>query len=131
MTENDLSCLLYGPGNARFDNRPVPQIEDPHDALIRISYVGVCGSDVNSFSPFLHITLLMELTEVSRAYGTKKVFVTDISEKKRGFASGYMGCGTMAPGSTATPAEIARQFRKEMSLEEGVDVQDRHIAVAF
>ncbi|KAL3429995.1 hypothetical protein BDV09DRAFT_200057 [Aspergillus tetrazonus] len=28
----------------------------------------------------------------------------------------------MTPGPRATPADIARQFRKEMSLEEGVDV---------
>lgn len=59
---------------------------------------------------------------VSKAYGAKKIFVTDISEKKREFASGYLGCGTMAPGPRSTPADIARQFRKEMFLEEGVDV---------
>ncbi|CBF82924.1 uncharacterized protein ANIA_11389 [Aspergillus nidulans FGSC A4] len=46
----------------------------------------------------------------------------DIGEKKREFTSGYLGCGTMARVSRATPAGIARQFRKEMSLEEGVDV---------
>lgn len=47
FSKTNLSCLLYGPGQARFENRPVPQIEDPHDVLIRISYVGVCGSDVS------------------------------------------------------------------------------------
>lgn len=31
---------------ARFENRPLPKIEDPQDVLIRVSYVGVCGSDV-------------------------------------------------------------------------------------
>ncbi|CAL5867239.1 uncharacterized protein PFLUO_LOCUS1454 [Penicillium psychrofluorescens] len=41
------SCLLYGPGDARFEDRPVPEIEDPHDVIIRIAYVGVCGSDVH------------------------------------------------------------------------------------
>lgn len=42
------SCLLYGPGIARFEDRPIPSIEDPHDVIIRIAYVGVCGSDVRS-----------------------------------------------------------------------------------
>lgn len=40
------SCLLYGPGDARFEDRPLPLIEDPYDVIIRIAYVGVCGSDV-------------------------------------------------------------------------------------
>lgn len=40
------SCLLYGGGDARYENRPVPVIEDPLDVIIRIAYVGVCGSDV-------------------------------------------------------------------------------------
>ncbi|KAF9889650.1 hypothetical protein FE257_007158 [Aspergillus nanangensis] len=44
---NNLCCLLYGPGKARFENREIPPIEDPHDILVRISYVGVCGSDAH------------------------------------------------------------------------------------
>ncbi|KAJ5114421.1 hypothetical protein NUU61_000180 [Penicillium alfredii] len=41
------SLLLYGPGDARFEDRPMPVIEDPLDVIIRIAYVGVCGSDVH------------------------------------------------------------------------------------
>lgn len=44
------SCLLYGSGDARFEDRPLPEIEDPHDVIIRIAYTGVCGSDVRSKS---------------------------------------------------------------------------------
>ncbi|KAJ5762950.1 hypothetical protein N7533_001631 [Penicillium manginii] len=40
------SCLLYGPGDARFENISLPTIEDPYDVIIRIAYVGVCESDV-------------------------------------------------------------------------------------
>lgn len=40
------SCLLYGPEDARFEDRPLPIIEDPRDVVVRIAYVGVCGSDV-------------------------------------------------------------------------------------
>ncbi|KAK7430448.1 hypothetical protein QQZ08_002967 [Neonectria magnoliae] len=47
MAQKNLSCLLYGAGEARFEDRPKPEIEDPHDVLIRISYVGVCGSDMH------------------------------------------------------------------------------------
>lgn len=52
------SCLLYGPGDARFENTSLPTIEDPHDVIIRIAYVGVCGSDVSSstFPPFCETT---------------------------------------------------------------------------
>lgn len=42
------SCLLYGSGDARYENRPMPVIEGPLDVIIRIAYVGVCGSDVCS-----------------------------------------------------------------------------------
>ncbi|OQE10621.1 hypothetical protein PENFLA_c085G08448 [Penicillium flavigenum] len=41
------SCLLYGPGDVRFENQPMPVIEDANDVIIRIAYVGVCGSDVH------------------------------------------------------------------------------------
>ncbi|GAP89477.1 putative D-xylulose reductase A [Rosellinia necatrix] len=47
MAQTNLSCVLYGPHNVKVEDRPVPEIQDPHDILIRISYVGVCGSDVH------------------------------------------------------------------------------------
>ncbi|KAK2591327.1 hypothetical protein QQS21_010980 [Conoideocrella luteorostrata] len=43
----NLSCLLYGPEKAEFKETPTPKIDDPYDILIRVSYVGVCGSDVH------------------------------------------------------------------------------------
>jgi D-xylulose reductase len=46
----NLSCLLYGPHDARFEDRQVPTISDPYDVIIRIAYVGVCGSDVSLLS---------------------------------------------------------------------------------
>ncbi|RAK97675.1 NAD(P)-dependent alcohol dehydrogenase [Aspergillus ibericus CBS 121593] len=41
------SCLLYGPLDARFEDRPIPALTDPHDVIVRIAYTGVCGSDVH------------------------------------------------------------------------------------
>ncbi|PLB50826.1 alcohol dehydrogenase [Aspergillus steynii IBT 23096] len=40
------SCLLYGAGDCRYEDRPIPSIQDSHDVIIRIAYTGVCGSDV-------------------------------------------------------------------------------------
>ncbi|GAD99405.1 alcohol dehydrogenase [Paecilomyces variotii No. 5] len=41
------SCLLYGPFDARFEDRPLPEINDPNDVIVKIAYTGVCGSDVH------------------------------------------------------------------------------------
>ncbi|RDW59917.1 hypothetical protein BP6252_13004 [Coleophoma cylindrospora] len=41
------SWLLYGPGSAKLEDRPLPVIEDQHDIIVQIAYVGVCGSDVH------------------------------------------------------------------------------------
>ncbi|UNI17719.1 D-xylulose reductase [Purpureocillium takamizusanense] len=41
------SFLLVGPGVAKVQDRPVPIISDPHDVIVRINFIGVCGSDVH------------------------------------------------------------------------------------
>ncbi|KAK8227021.1 chaperonin 10-like protein [Phyllosticta capitalensis] len=46
-TTQNPSLLLYAPGDARYENRPIPQPSDPRDVLVRIAYVGCCGSDVH------------------------------------------------------------------------------------
>ncbi|KAJ5290924.1 hypothetical protein N7478_000175 [Penicillium angulare] len=43
----NLSCLLYGPEDARFEDCPLPIIEDPKDVIVRIAYVGVSESDLH------------------------------------------------------------------------------------
>ena len=45
---DNLSWFLYGPGDAKLQSLPVPEIKDPNDVIIRIAYVGVCGSDVGT-----------------------------------------------------------------------------------
>jgi threonine dehydrogenase-like Zn-dependent dehydrogenase len=42
------SWLLYGPLDARFENRPFPVLNDPRDVVVRIVYTGICGSDVSN-----------------------------------------------------------------------------------
>lgn len=49
--ETNKACLLYGPGDARFEEIPIPSLENnPRDVLVRIAYTGVCGSDVSPFA---------------------------------------------------------------------------------
>jgi D-xylulose reductase len=45
---NNPSIVLYGAKNARLEDKSVPELLDPHDVLVRIAYIGVCGSDVSS-----------------------------------------------------------------------------------
>src|ERR1700712_5467502 len=47
MSETNPSYILYGPGNARIEDLPVPKLTDPGDVILRMRYVGVCGSDVH------------------------------------------------------------------------------------
>ncbi|EHY53612.1 putative D-xylulose reductase A [Exophiala dermatitidis] len=47
MEPSNPSVVLYGPGNAKIEDRPEPSITDPTDAIVRIKFVGVCGSDVH------------------------------------------------------------------------------------
>lgn len=53
-TAKNPSCLLYGPLDARFEDRPIPVLWNPHDVIVRIAYTGVCGSDVSN--PGIEIT---------------------------------------------------------------------------
>lgn len=39
------SVLLYGPGKASIKDQPIPELGE-RDVLVRIAFVGVCGSDV-------------------------------------------------------------------------------------
>ena len=40
------ATVLYGPRDVRFEERPMPRIEKPTDAVIRIAATCVCGSDL-------------------------------------------------------------------------------------
>jgi threonine dehydrogenase-like Zn-dependent dehydrogenase len=43
----------YGTGDVRVDNVPDPVIEQPRDAIIRITASGICGSDLHLFDGFM------------------------------------------------------------------------------
>ncbi|ENI03964.1 hypothetical protein COCC4DRAFT_141001 [Bipolaris maydis ATCC 48331] len=41
------NIVLYAPHTAKLEDRPIPTLSSPHDVMIRINYIGVCGSDVH------------------------------------------------------------------------------------
>lgn len=45
------SIVLYGAQNARLEDKRIPELTDPHQVIVRINYVGVCGSDVSPQNP--------------------------------------------------------------------------------
>ncbi|OAP55494.1 hypothetical protein AYL99_10467 [Fonsecaea erecta] len=47
MALSNPAVFLFGPGQAKIQDRPEPKITDATDAIIRIKFVGVCGSDVH------------------------------------------------------------------------------------
>lgn len=43
----------HGNGDVRIDNVPDPQIQDPGDAIIRITSTAICGSDLHLLNGFM------------------------------------------------------------------------------
>jgi threonine dehydrogenase-like Zn-dependent dehydrogenase len=58
-------AVLYGPGDARFEDRPEPTIVEPTDAIIRLSASCVCGSDL---WPYRGISRYGEPTPMGHEY---------------------------------------------------------------
>lgn len=46
IAEQNLSFILEGIHQVKFEDRPIPELKDPHDVLINVKYTGICGSDV-------------------------------------------------------------------------------------
>lgn len=46
MGNDNLSAVLYAKNDLRMENRPMPE-PGPNDVLLRMSQVGICGSDVS------------------------------------------------------------------------------------
>jgi threonine dehydrogenase-like Zn-dependent dehydrogenase len=39
-------AVMYAPGDVRVEDRPDPQIREATDAVIRLSAICICGSDL-------------------------------------------------------------------------------------
>lgn len=72
------SWFLYGPHSAKLQDRPVPSIRSDHDVVIRIKYIGVCGSDVSMADCLYHHHLRYVYRELSMvwSFGTALTMVT-------------------------------------------------------
>ncbi|KAJ6015768.1 hypothetical protein N7540_010359 [Penicillium herquei] len=46
-TAQNLSFVLQGIHQVTFEDRPIPELKNPHDVLINVKYTGICGSDVH------------------------------------------------------------------------------------
>ena len=58
-------AVLYGPRDVRFEEREVPKITKPTDAIIRLSATCICGSDL---WPYRAIQLIAEPTPMGHEY---------------------------------------------------------------
>ncbi|KAI1359334.1 GroES-like protein [Xylaria arbuscula] len=50
------SVLLHGPHEAYVEDRPIPVLNEVNDVIIRVAYVGVCGSDVRFWNNGGHLS---------------------------------------------------------------------------
>ncbi|KAF7592834.1 hypothetical protein BBP40_012369 [Aspergillus hancockii] len=46
-TAQNLSFVLEGVHQVKFEDRPVPDLRDPHDVIVNVRFTGICGSDVH------------------------------------------------------------------------------------
>jgi len=58
-------AVLYGPGDVRFEERDLPRIVEPTDAVIRVSATCVCGSDL---WPYRGISPVAQPTPMGHEY---------------------------------------------------------------
>ncbi|KAI9667854.1 MAG: hypothetical protein M1821_000673 [Bathelium mastoideum] len=47
MAQNNPSFVLRKTGELAFEDRQVPEIQDPYDVIVNIKYTGICGSDIH------------------------------------------------------------------------------------
>ncbi|CAL5869340.1 uncharacterized protein PFLUO_LOCUS3569 [Penicillium psychrofluorescens] len=47
MAGQNLSFILEGIHQVKYEDRPVPELKNSHDVLINVKYTGICGSDVH------------------------------------------------------------------------------------
>ncbi|KAH8431200.1 NAD(P)-dependent alcohol dehydrogenase [Aspergillus melleus] len=43
----NLSFVLEGVHQVKFEDRPIPELKDPHDVIVNVKFTGICGSDVH------------------------------------------------------------------------------------
>jgi len=109
-------AVLYGPRDVRFEERKVPKIINPTDAVIRISSACVCGSDL---WPYRGIQTIAQPTPMGHEYLRNCEEVgSAVQSVKRGqfvigsfFASDNV-CPNLSDRFTSHPASTAASCRR-------------------
>ena len=42
-----MAAVYYGPGDLRLEERPLPALRDPTDAIVKVSLSTICTSDLH------------------------------------------------------------------------------------
>lgn len=71
-TAQNLSFVLEGIHQVKFEDRPIPELKDPHDVLVNVKFTGICGSDVRicAFSLTLYIHLPCGAVDQADCFGS-------------------------------------------------------------
>ena len=68
-------AVLYGPRDVRFEERGMPKVVEPTDAIVRTSATCVCGSDLWPYRGLNPITVqprwVMSIAGLSRKSGER------------------------------------------------------------
>src|SRR5881398_3316463 len=90
-------AVLYGPHDVRFEERDVPKIIKPTDAIIRVSAACVCGSDL---WPYRGINPIKEPTPMGHEYCG---IVEDVGSAVKSVKRGQFVIGSFAFSDNTCP----------------------------
>jgi threonine dehydrogenase-like Zn-dependent dehydrogenase len=91
------AAVLYGPGDVRFEEREMPKIAKPADAIVRISATCVCGSDL---WPYRGLQPINEPTPMGHEYCG---LVEEVGSEVRSVKPGQFVIGSFATSDNTCP----------------------------
>src|SRR5207302_440237 len=92
-----LGAVLYGPRDVRFEERDIPRIIKPTDAIIRISATCVCGSDL---WPYRGIQPIAQPTPMGHEYCG---IVEEVGSAVKSIKPGQFVIGSFATSDNTCP----------------------------
>jgi threonine dehydrogenase-like Zn-dependent dehydrogenase len=90
-------AVLYGPGDIRFEDREMPRIEQPTDAVIRMGASCVCGSDL---WPYRGLQPINGPTPMGHEYCG---FVEEVGSQVKSIKPGQFVVGSFATSDNTCP----------------------------
>jgi threonine dehydrogenase-like Zn-dependent dehydrogenase len=90
-------AVLYGPRDIRFEDRELPRIEKPTDAVIRIAATCVCGSDL---WPYRGLQPIDGPTPMGHEYCG---FVEEVGSRVKSIKAGQFVVGSFATSDNTCP----------------------------